>query len=239
MDLEGHALMAIVKYGVLVTGIRGKLGGAVFSANGSSCYVRSWYKAPNPRTEDQSQQRGRFGILPSSWRDLTDAERQDWDTFAGLPAQSKTNSLGETYYCSGWNWFVIVNSRLQHAGQNIRDVFPAKARPAAPTITAFVFQDNAGSPQIEVTYGAGEFTAAETIVVAAASVPGAGRQVQYGSYPVLAAEPNPGASPFDFATEFTTQFGTPQTGARAFVRVYKQTDDGLRSSPWTDFQDYA
>jgi hypothetical protein len=231
--------MAIIKYGVLVTGIRGKLGGAIFSANGSSSYVRPWYKSSNPRSLAQSEHRGRMGLMPSSWRAITQGERDDWDTFAALPAQQRTNSLGETYYCSGFNWFCIVNVRLLYAGQAIRDVFPAKARPAAPTITGFDFNDVAGVPQAEVTYGAGEFAATETIVVAAAYIPGGGRSVQYGTYPVLAAEPNPGASPFDFATEFVAQFGTPQAGARAFVRVYKQTDDGLRSSAWSDFQDYA
>lgn len=231
--------MAIVKFGVLVTGVRGKLGGAVFSANGTSTYVRQWYKSANPRSEKQSTHRGRFGIMPAYWRAITDGERDDWDTFAADPAQQRTNSLGETYYCSGFNWFCIINTRLLYAGQAERDVFPVKARPAAPTITGFDFEEVVGVPKIEVTYGVGEFAADETIIVAAAYVPGGGRSVQYGTYPVFGAEPNPGASPYDFAKAFTEKFGKPQIGARAFARVYKQTDDGMRSSAWSAFQDYT
>jgi len=231
--------MAIVQFGVLITGIRGKLAGAVFSANATGPYVRDWYKSSNPRTSSQSTNRGVFSSLPNLWRGLTDAQRDDWDTWAALPAQAKVNSLGDTYYCSGWNWFATINQRLLSASQSTRLTYPTNARPAAPTITGFTFVDNAGTPQIEVTWAGAEFLATESIVITAASNPGAGHTVQYGFFPVMKVTLNPGASPEDFSTQFVAKFGTPVTGARAFVQVYKQCTQGLRSTAWTDFQDYA
>jgi len=231
--------MAIVKYGVLVTGIRGKLQGSVFSANHSANYVRPWYRSANPRTSAQSKNRGLFGQLPFGWRGLTDAQRADWDTWAALPAQAKINALGETYYCSGWNWYATINQRLTYAGEAFRDTYPTDARPAAPTITAFTFTESGGSPQARITWAGAEFAVTEAIIIAASANPGAGRQVQYGSYPVLKAVYDPGASPEDFSAEYVARFGTPQEGSRGFVRVYKQSEQGLRSAPWSTFTDYT
>jgi hypothetical protein len=47
---------------------------------------------------------------------MTQATRDAWDTYAALPAQQLTNSLGETYYVSGYNWFVHFNQNRASIG---------------------------------------------------------------------------------------------------------------------------
>lgn len=132
--------MAIVKFGVLVVGARGTIGGATFTANQTGPFVRQWSKGSNPRTSKQSEQRGLIGTLASSWRALSTAQQDDWDDYALLPPQEKTNSLGETYVISGFLWYVAINQNLTAAGAALRVDAPTLTRPTAPIIQdAFLY----------------------------------------------------------------------------------------------------
>jgi len=149
--------MAIIKLGELVAGIRKSIGGATYSQNKSGPYVRRWSRGTNQRTTRQGVQRGAFAQFAAAWRDLDQADRDDWDTYAADPAQEKFNSLGESYYASGFNWFLAINCQLASVGRTPRDTFPPGARPTAPTITAFHLSDG-GAPLTNITYPDGTFT---------------------------------------------------------------------------------
>lgn len=129
--------MAITKIGAPLSGIRGTIGGITFSANGAGTYAKQWAKGANPRTSLQMKQRGFWGRMPSLWSTLSAVQKTAWDTFAALPAQELTNSLGEAYYASGYNWFEKCNVRLTRAGRATISATPTQARPAAPTISVF------------------------------------------------------------------------------------------------------
>lgn len=129
--------MAIVEFGPTVVGISGTIGGITFSRNKSGPYATNWYRSTNPNSQDQSRDRGQMGSLPQQWRDLTQQQRDDWDTYAGLIAQKKVNSLGQNYYISGYNWFCSCNNMLLWQDRVTIQPPPVQARPAAPTIDDF------------------------------------------------------------------------------------------------------
>lgn len=129
--------MAIIKIGAPLSGIRGTLGGITYSENGSGPYAKQWSAPVNPRTDGQAAERGFLSRMPALWAALTDAQRADWRTFAADPAQEKTNSLGEAYYASGYNWFCQCNVSLLRVGRATITTFPTQAQPAAPTIDDF------------------------------------------------------------------------------------------------------
>ena len=129
--------MAIIAIGPPLSGIRGTVGGITFSANKSGPYAKIWSQTTNPRTPSQSRERGFLARMSSLWNAMTDVERAAWDTFAALPAQDLTNSLGETFSASGFNWFTKTNIRLLRVGLTPLVPVPTQARPAAPTITEF------------------------------------------------------------------------------------------------------
>lgn len=129
--------MAILKLAAPVAGIRGTVAGLIYSANGSGPYVKAWAAPSNPRTETQTIERSILAQMPTLWRALTIFERALWDNFAALPAQELFNSLGESYFISGWLWFVKCNIRLLRVGRATITATPTVARPAAPTIDDF------------------------------------------------------------------------------------------------------
>ncbi len=132
--------MAIIKFGPMVVGARGTLAGSTFSANATGPYVKGWSRGANPQSALQSAQRGTFSSYGGKWRDLTQAERDDWIDYADDAPQELTNSLGETYFASGFNWYVRINTHLVAASATERDDAPTLTRPAAPVILSAAFR---------------------------------------------------------------------------------------------------
>jgi hypothetical protein len=104
--------MAKVKFAAPVSGLRGSIGGVVFSANRSSNFVKSRTMPSSKQSQALSDTHVAFAALPELWRALTSGQRDDWATWAADPVQEKTNSLGEAYYCTGYQWFMALNNRL-------------------------------------------------------------------------------------------------------------------------------
>jgi len=129
--------MAITKIGAPLSGIRGTIGGITYSANKSGPYAKAWARASNPQTVKQTTERSYLSEMSQGWRDMNDAQRAAWDAFAALGAQELTNSLGEAYYASGWNWFCKCNIRLLRLARATIEAVPTQARPAAPEIDDF------------------------------------------------------------------------------------------------------
>ena len=98
--------MAKVLWSGLVTDARGKLGGTVLSKNKSGNTLSNMRAPIQPRTENQMNQRAIFAEMASDWRDLSAIDKTGWDTYAALPAQELTDSMGEPYFISGFNWYV-------------------------------------------------------------------------------------------------------------------------------------
>lgn len=231
--------MAIVKFGTVVVGVRGTVGGLTFTAGLSGPYVRAWAKGANPRTGSQSTVRARLSSMGESWRNLTSGQRDDWDDYAAAAGQEKTNSLGESYYASGFNWFSALSCNLLQGGEDLIEDAPTGSVPAAAAITDFVFEEVMGSPDIHVEYGVGEFASDEAIVVDAAYVPTGGRKVEYSGYYNMGVEYDPGASPWGFDAAFISKFGVPREGDQAFIRVWKQSDEGRRGPIFTAVTVYS
>ncbi len=129
--------MATIKLAAPLAGLRGTIGGVVYSENKGGPYAKIWNQTANPRTSKQTIERGFLSKMPTLWNSLTAGEKADWDTFAALGAQELFNSLGESYYASGFNWFCKCNLRLCRAGRSTITTKPTQARPAAPNIDCF------------------------------------------------------------------------------------------------------
>lgn len=121
-----------------LAGLRGTIGALTYSANGSGTFVKAWRPPSKPQSENQMIERSYLARMPALWNALSSAQRTAWDTFAALGAQALTDSLGQTYYASGWNWFVKCNIRLLRVGRATISASPTIARPAAPTIDGLI-----------------------------------------------------------------------------------------------------
>lgn len=222
--------MAIIKYGALVSGVRGTIGGVTFTAGKSGPYAKMWSRGANPRTELQSNDRLRMSLMPARWRALSDSEREAWDDWAALPANEQTNALGDAYYLSGWESFVRINVRLLRAGRSIRDDPPVESIPAAPVIDTFTFAEVSTVPTVEIDYDPGEFPSGIDIVLRGTVFAGTARLAGYSGWRVVLAGIASPTGTYDFLSEWSALFGAPVLEQQAFIEVYAQTDDGQRST---------
>ena len=224
--------MAIITLGPTVVGIRGTLGGIVFSTNKAGNYARQWSLSSSPKTESQTTQRGLLSQQPEAWRALSSAQQALWDAFAALPAQDQTNPLGVTYSLSGFGWFVKINTRLLRAGRVTRTAPPVLARPANPTISGMNVRSTAGALGSNISYPAGTFAGFDMILQMQLNN-AKGRTVPNESGMVQVLNQTVAASAQSITSHLAAAFGIITIGQFAYAFAYRQTIDGLRSAPTT------
>lgn len=221
--------MARLKFGALVVAARGTIGGVIYSQNKSGPYARIWSRGAAGATAGQSTHRATIGTYAAAWAGLTELQRSAWDVYAADPAQEKTDSLGESYYASGFQWFVAINTGLRKVGRASTNTPPAGAAPGAPTISTFV-PDHDGSPDSVITYPGGTFGAGEDLVLfIALSQSGAVASAPSNRRLVLAKQ-SPGATQETFQDEFLAAFPSAAAGQRAFAFLFKQSSEGRRGA---------
>jgi len=87
--------------------IVGSIGGLTFQENGSGYIIR---RRPQPNKSSTTLQQTAHQNLQNwlnKWQGLTDTNRMNWNTFAGL--NPKTNKFGQVKNITGANWFMSVN----------------------------------------------------------------------------------------------------------------------------------
>ena len=110
--------MARLKFGMMMTDARGKLGGHVFTKAKSGATIRTKVTPLNPKTSAQSEARSALGANSQAWRMLTEAQRLAWNSAA--QEISKTNAFGDIYFPSGKNYFTAINNNLRNVGGAFR-----------------------------------------------------------------------------------------------------------------------
>ena len=106
--------MARIKFGMMMTDARGKLGGHVFTKAKSGATIRTKVTPLNPKTSAQSEARSALGANSQTWRLLSETQRLAWNSAA--QEVSKTNAFGDTYFPSGKNYFTAVNNNIRNVG---------------------------------------------------------------------------------------------------------------------------
>ena len=226
--------MAILTFAAPVAGLRGKVGGNIFSANRSGPYLKAWGRGSNPRTQNQTNHRAQLVRFAQAWSALSNAERDGWDTYAALPAQDKTNSLGETFSASGFNWYIEINLNLEAAGESPRDNAPTIATPAAPDVNRLDFTANPGGEQLNMRLQLSDpqLGLKHAIFCVITNSDGRTAQAEIRNF-MLTRLPVGGSANFVFTTQAIARFGTLQEGQKAFCLIRAQTTEGRRGPPGT------
>lgn len=102
-----------IKWGMMMTDGRGKLGGQVASKNRGGAYVRTKVTPVNPQSLAQSGVRANFSAVSALWRGLTDANRASWNE--AVNNWQRTDIFGDLKTPSGFNLFMRLCTPLQNA----------------------------------------------------------------------------------------------------------------------------
>ena len=99
-----------IKWGMMMTDGRGKLGGQVASKNRAGAYIRTKVTPVNPRTTAQQSIRSLFGAVASAWRSLTQEQVNSWNEATEF--WQKTDIFGDLKKPSGFALFQRLNTGL-------------------------------------------------------------------------------------------------------------------------------
>lgn len=109
--------MARIRYGSIVTEIRGKMSGSCFSKCQSG-YIMTNLPIPRVNTSTYNSLAKKAVISTvQAWNALTAGQRLAWSTQAGLT--TFYNSLGVAYNPTGYQLYFAVNNRIARYGQSL------------------------------------------------------------------------------------------------------------------------
>jgi hypothetical protein len=130
--------MAKVILGALISDIRNKVGGAVFTKSRYGNIVRRRLKPTNPRTNLQTTVRGTFTTNATGWDSLTGAEQAAWIAWAA--ANSFTDRFGGAKNLSANAAYVRYQQLRATVGLAPTTATPSAlaAYPTVPTAAAAV-----------------------------------------------------------------------------------------------------
>lgn len=221
--------MTIVKFGAPVSGLRGTIGGVTYSANQAGPYAKLWSRGSNVRTPAQTANRASLAALAAHWRSIDPADRADWDTFAADPAQELTNALGETYYISGFLWWVKISRELISADRDPIESGWNVTKPAAPAILTLRLSEGAVSSQI--TYALGTFSPSYDCILYIALGQSIGATALPLKMTFLDAYQTPAGTALDISTALAAVIGALHVGQKGFAHIFRQVTTGYRSAP--------
>ena len=209
--------MARIKFGMMMTDARGKLGGHVFTKAKSGATIRTKVTPLNPKTSAQSEARSALGANSQTWRLLTETQRLAWNSAA--QEVSKTNAFGDTYFPSGKNYFTAVNNNIRNVGGVVLLEPPALVN--MPGLTSVEVDFDLLAEQLDI---APNFIGDEdqiVLVCNATSGQSAGRYNFSGKYRkfnayTLAGLPQ-GTAVYD---DYVSKFGVPSAGQKVSFEFY-------------------
>lgn len=204
-----------MKFGALVVDGRGKIGGHVASKNRAGAYLRTKVTPVNPNTSSQNAARSRLTTLSQAWRDLTQAQRDSWNS--AVENFSKTDIFGDIKNPTGFNLFQRLNNVLTLIGEATINSAPQPSGVLTALIGALSVDVGAGDL---MTIATGAAVPAGTSMIVRAT-PGLSPGINFvkSEYRVIQIFDAAAASPHDIKAAYQAKFGVPAEGQKVFVEI--------------------
>ena len=209
--------MARIKFGMMMTDARGKLGGHVFTKAKSGATIRTKVTPLNPKTSAQSEARSALGANSQAWRALSEHQRLAWNSAA--QEVSKTNAFGDTYFPSGKNYFTAVNNNLRNVGSAVLVDPPALVE--MPGLTSVQVDLDLLAEQLDIAPNYIGDNADIALVCNATSGQSAGRYNFSGKYRKFAGYALAGLPQKTLIFgDYVAKFGVPSAGQKVSFEFY-------------------
>lgn len=230
--------MAKVLLGPTVIGVRGTVAGITFSANRSGPYARGWHTPPNPKSALQLSARSTLATWAATWRTLTAAQQTTWNVYAAAAPQVLTDSLGQPYYASGFNWYITTQINLAHCAFATIPTAPILARQAIPLNPIFEFHAEPSATPSRWRLDVADANLALFHAQWAAVTNSLGDNIQPAVLYLLQTTIPNASRILNFDAAANTKFGNAFVGQRMFGQLYSISAEG-QASPIYDAQDDA
>lgn len=207
--------MVIKTSAIAITEMRGTAGGSTASNGKGGAFIRNRVKPTNPQSQRQTTQRSKFSQDAQAFRNLTQAQRDDWNTAAASGQYNYKNKVGSNIAINGNTLYNAINGAIVSAGGTpVADV-PLQVGLGNALITSGAAA--AGTPALTVIY-TGTLGTDESLVLFGTYGVSAGRG-SGSNYKRLGVAGFTGASPINALAAYTAIFGTLTEGAKIFIKA--------------------
>lgn len=217
------------KFGAVVVGGSGKLGGHVFATNRAGAYVRTKVTPMNTRTTAQVAVRTRLATIASAWRGLGAAAIAAWNN--AVSDFKSTNVFGDVVNPTGFNLYQKLNNNLSNVGGTPLTTPPLPVSVSTFTSASIVADDSAHT--LIATVAPATLPASEYLIVRAAAPVSGGKSFVKSEFRQIAVLTSVTAGSFDLSAAYTAKFGTiGGVGKGIFVEfVHVNRTTGQASQP--------
>lgn len=138
--------MAVVKYGAIITDIKGSINGMTLQGGRSAGIIRTKPRgvglSVSNRKESIQSNIHIMGKLAASWTKLTDTQRLTWQTLLGT--WTFINKFGVVYNATPYQIYMSVNFNNVVAGFSIDSSAPVYSAGTTITISGYTAKDGGG-----------------------------------------------------------------------------------------------
>lgn len=207
--------MAKIKLSAIVSEMRGKLNGSVFSKNRGGAYIRTKVTPVNPQTLAQGLVRATLTNLSQAWRSLTEAQRLAWN--GAVSSFTGTDIFGDVKTPSGINLYNKLNLNLAAIG-----VAPINTPPLAVSVGYFDSLDlaaDASADTIAASFTTIGESAGQTVIVEATPCLSPGKNFVKSEYRTIGTFAGDATSAQALGAMYVAKFGAMTAGQKLFVRL--------------------
>lgn len=207
--------MAKIKFGMMMTDARNKLGGQVFSKNRGGAYVRTKVTPSNAQTSFQTAARSILTYFSQLFRTLTAAQILAWNN--AVSDFTGTDIFGDVKTPSGLNLYIRLNANLAKVGA------PAITTPPLPQnvspLTGIAIVASAGGGTLVISANEATVGAGQILYIEATAPYSAGKTFVKSEFRTIGYSATNAAMPFAAGAIYTTKFGALIQGQKVSVRV--------------------
>lgn len=217
--------MAKIKFGMMMTDARGKLGGQVFSKNRAGAYIRTKVTPVNPQTAAQAQVRSNLATLSTGWNALTAEQIAQWNS--SVEDWASTDVFGDIKKPTGKNLYVKLNVNLLNSSQPPIASPPAKLE--LPALMETAVDITRATNEIEIA-NLPVFANGVYQIEACAPVP---RGVNFvkNKFRVILYETKNAPGPVTVSFAYINKFGSVTNAENIFFRIRAIGENGQAGVP--------
>lgn len=206
--------MAKVKFSALVSDMRNKLNGSVFSKNRAGSYLRNKVTPINPQSIAQSTARNLLTSFSQGWKSLTQAQRDAWNSAVG--SWTGTDIFGDIKTPTGLQLYIRLNVNISLAGGTPITLPPVSI--GVDPVDSLALSATTGPDVFDVTASPDPVPADHALYLEATPGLSPGISNANSRFRTIAVIPA-ASSAGDEISAYTAKFGALTSGQKYFIRA--------------------
>lgn len=213
--------MVRLKFGAIITEMKGSLGGTVFQGGHPSPIARNKALLPNSTASQGKLLRANIGAqkqiisaLANAWRNISLVDQATWS--AGAINFPFTDKFGNSYTASGYQVYMSLNTNLRLIGASTITVCPLPD--VITDMGLLTFNWSTGPDTMEITPAVNP-SGSELALIFAGWPQSQGRAFEKGRMKLLGNFTTGVGSGFDIKASYIGLYGSFPTAGRIFAQV--------------------